>query len=197
MSRVKIAIIAFVLLLMLPFIYFAGWTIIYRTPPSPPVVADKRSSSASPPHYVMFCSSLADNTFAGYPGHCYVVWSKTFPVTDFRQTESAGFVPAHVKDQIPSMFTFVPGELVRNAWVGNLQNFTSITAVVDSETYEETRKEREAWNADLFRVGVRDCVTFSNGIARVAGLRLPNPNYRYPQDYIKDLKAINRGDKDE
>jgi hypothetical protein len=189
-KRIALVAVSFVAgVALFPFIFLAGWCLIYAMPPTPSKTVDLRASAAVKPYYLLFCSSLADNTFAGYPGHCYVVWSLKHPV-NFPETESAGFVPHYVKDQIPSLYKEVPGLLVRDAWKGNLKTFTSLTAIVDSEVYEKTRRVRESWRGDVFRVGVRDCVKFSDGIAKAAGLRTPSSDYRYPQDFIKDLKAL-------
>lgn len=178
------------LILLFPFIYLGIWAVVYRIPPSPSKLVDTRHAAAEKPYYLAFCSSLADNTFAGYPGHCYVVWATRYPLV-FPQTESAGFVPRYFKDQIPSMFGPVPGLMVKDAWVGNQQNFTSFTAIVDQATFERTRRLKEQWNPDVFQVGVRDCVTLSNAIASQAGLKTPSPGFMYPQDYVRMLKQLN------
>jgi hypothetical protein len=181
----------FIALLSLILLYFVAWSIMYRLPPTPDKFVDKSHRQSEDPRFLLFCSSLADNTFGGYPGHSYVVWSKEYPVTDFKKTESAGFVPRHLKDQIPSLFMKVPGLLVRDAWRGNFQNFTYLAVKVDEADFERTRQLRESWKDDDFQVGVRDCATFSNLLASTVGLKTPKPSYVYPQDYIRLLKEKN------
>jgi hypothetical protein len=170
--------------------YAAWWAVNYRVPPSPRGFVDLRRDSSTPAFYITFCASLATNPH-GFPGHSYVVWSRT-PSWNQQNADAIGFVPRYSRDQIASVFTYVPGLMVPGASEGNMANLDSLTVVVDKEKYEETLALREQWDATTFRAGLHDCVSFMDSIAEDVGLKVPSRKFSYPQDHLKQLKALNQ-----
>lgn len=170
-------------------VYLLCWAVVYRLPHSPPALVDLRSSIHERPFYVAICAGLASNVH-GFPGHGYVVWSESLPL-NLSKCESRGFVPAHFADQIPSLYRTVPGLLVPNATDGNLRNFDAVVVVVDKAAYDKSKITSRSWKSDIFKVGSSDCVAYANSIARGVGLLTPKTSFKYPQDYIKQLKALN------
>lgn len=173
-------------------VYLLCWAVVYRLPHSPPALVDHRASIHERPYYVAICAGLASNIH-GFPGHGYVVWSESLPM-NFSKCESRGFVPAKFGDQIPSLFRTVPGLLVSNATDGNLRNFDSVVVIVDKTTYDQSKQISRGWKADNFKVGSSDCVAYANSIALKLGLIVPKTSFKYPQDYIAQLKRLNRSE---
>ncbi|MBX3073782.1 hypothetical protein KF728_04210 [Candidatus Obscuribacterales bacterium] len=169
--------------------YLLCWAVVYRLPHSPPALVDIRSSIHERPYYVAICASLASNIH-GFPGHGYVVWGESLPLK-FSDCDSRGFVPAKFTDQIPSLFHSVPGLLVQNASDGNLRNLDAVVVIVDRKTFLKSKQISGLWNSDNFKVGSSDCVAYANSIAASVGLRLPDTSFKYPQDYIGQLKQLN------
>jgi hypothetical protein len=170
--------------------YLIWWGLWYRIPAAPPKVVDKRTDANAVPYCVSFCAALADNPH-GFPGHCYVVWSVGVP-NDLENSESFDYLTVKYWDQIPALWREVPGRLVANAARGNTRNVDILSALVSQNDYEKTRQSRTAWRTGVFRVGVRDCVTFTDSMASLVGVRTPNrASYLFPQDYIRKLKELN------
>jgi hypothetical protein len=169
--------------------YAAWWAVHYRVPPSPDCFVDLRHNASQPAFYVTFCASLATNPH-GFPGHSYVVWSRT-PNWHQENAEAFGFVPRYSRDQVASAFMNVPGLMVHGASEGNMVNLDTLTVIVDQERYEKTRKLRDDWNPSSFRAGLYDCVSFTDFIAAAAGLAVPIRRFSYPQDHLKQMKALN------
>lgn len=182
----------FVLAVLL--IYAIFWAVWYRRPPEPPKVVDLRGGETGQYHQIDFLASLAENPH-GFPGHCYVVWSDK-PIVSVNcmngmETESGGFLPRYFGDQIPSLWMTVPGYLTKDAIRGNTRNLDRLTVLVSKSDFLATKRLTERWNASEFKVGERDCVTFVNHLARSISLRTPDPAYKFPQDYIRELKRLN------
>lgn len=170
-------------------VYAAFWAVWYRIPAGPHKSIDLRAQKTEEPRYISFCASLAENPH-GYPGHCYVVWTEG-PPKDLLSAESASFMPAQFWDQLPALWTFVPGFIQPHSARGNLRNLDMLTVTVSKTMYEKSRVERARWDSKSFRVGHRDCVSFANNLALSIGLRTPAASYRYPQDYLRELKQLN------
>lgn len=169
--------------------YAAWWAAWYRLPAGAPATVDLRSGSDQRPYYVTFCASLADNPH-GYPGHCYVVWSKQ-PPKDFLKEETAAFMPKRYWDQIPSLWSNVQGTVWRDAARGNMRNLNTLTAIVDQRRFQNSRRVRDEFETAVFQAGVRDCTVFGGAVASSLGLNVPNSAYTYPQDFISKLKRAN------
>jgi len=172
--------------------YLTFWALSYRLPTGSTVVVDRRASPSDKAYYVSICAALADNP-VGFPGHCYVVWAPEL-TEDFNSAQSAGYVPSHRLDQLPSLWTHVPGLVAKNCVRGNMRNLNVVTVVVDRAQYEKTRLICDDWKTDRFQAGVRDCVAFSNAIASELQLTTPATAYKYPQDYVRELKNLNDND---
>jgi hypothetical protein len=177
--------------LIAPFLYLAGWMLWYRMPAGAPEIVDLRIHSTEQPHFVILCAALADK-WHGFPGHCYVSWSDQLPI-NVLQADSVGYVPARVSDAVPSLWREVDGLMVDHADVGNRRNLDMLITVVDLDAYKRTHKLAHTWNRSRFQTGVCDCVCFVNDIATDLGLNVPPRKYRFPQDYIREIKALNRG----
>ncbi len=121
-----------------------------------------------------------------------IAWSETYPI-DYSECESLGFVPRNFGDQIPSLFTSVSGLLVNHAADGNTRNLDAVVAVVGEKSFHRSRQAGYAWDWRTFKVGSKDCVAFTNQIAGKVGLATPDCHNKYPQDYIRELKSINKG----
>jgi hypothetical protein len=169
--------------------YLTYWALSHRLMTSAPVMIDRRTSQIETPYYIKICAALADNP-VGFPGHCYVVWESALN-EDFLSAPSAGYVPNQLLDQLPSLWTHVPGMVARNSARGNLRNLSVLTVIVDRAEYEKTQHICDTWNTDKFQAGVRDCVAFANAIATELNLTTPATTYKYPQDYLRELKRLN------
>lgn len=174
--------------------YLLVWGMLYRLPRTPPVVVDMREDRTTQPRYVAFCAALAANEH-GFPGHAYVVWSDSLPI-DLNTAESLGFGPRHEEDQISSLWQQVPGAVVAQASAGNQRNLNAIIAIVDEQTFEFSRLKSRSWKSDKFKVGTNDCVAYVQSIASVIGLKTPDTHYKYPQDFVEQLKSLNPGTLD-
>jgi len=169
--------------------YAAFWAVWYRIPAGPHKTVDLRAEKADEPRYISFCASLAENPH-GYPGHCYVLWT-TEPPKGLLSAESASFMPAQFWDQIPALWTFVPGFIQPQSARGNLRNLDMLTVIVSKTVYEQSRADCVHWDFKSFRVGYRDCVSFANHLAMSIGLKTPPASFKYPQDYLRQLKQLN------
>ncbi len=169
--------------------YAIFWACWYRVPAEPVKVIDLRTDKSSASHCVSFCSSLANNPH-GFPGHCYVAWSDS-PPKNFTEVESIGFVPEFSKDQLPSMWRDVPGVVIPHAALGNLRNFNALSVLVDERQFEKLHDQCLPGTRTRFRVGQSDCVQYTHTLATSLGLNTPNPSYKFPQDYINQLKKLN------
>jgi len=169
--------------------YAAFWAAWYRIPAQPPKTVDLRMSPAQDARYLTFCAGLAGNPH-GFPGHAYVVWSKVANA-DPMKADSIGFIPQRYNDQFISPFVTVPGMLHYHAALYNQRNLETLTVIVDPITYEKTIAERMIWEDTEFHAVTRDCVSFTTKIAQTAGLKVPQTRCLYPQDQIKQLKALN------
>ncbi|MDZ4837127.1 MAG: hypothetical protein SGJ27_25360 [Candidatus Melainabacteria bacterium] len=170
--------------------YLLIWGVVYRFPHSSPLIVDARNDKTERPHYVAICAALAANRH-GFPGHAYVAWSDSLPL-DLEHVESLGFVPMSASDQIPSLWRVVPGALVDKAADGNKRNLNAVIVVVDSKTFELSKAKCKNWKSDQFKVGSSDCVAFARSVATSLGLETPESRYRYPQDYVAQLKILNQ-----
>jgi hypothetical protein len=74
----------------------------------------------------------------------------------------------------------------------NCRNLDKLTVIVDPTTFERSRQLCNHWNQSNFQTGVRDCCAFTKLIAKDIGLKTPDKSYIYPQDYISELKLLNR-----
>jgi hypothetical protein len=169
--------------------YLVWWSIWYHRAAAAPVVIDRRPSNNAVRYCVSLCASLADNPL-GFPGHCYVVWSID-PPADVLTAESAAFLPVKYLDQVPSLWTYVPGKVIDNAAKGNTDHLDMLSVFVSSDVYAKTQQLRNQWRTGKFRAGVRDCVAFTNAVASETGIPTPVISNMFPQDYIKKLKSLN------
>jgi hypothetical protein len=177
-------------LMLLVLAYALWWAVWYRLPAQPDQVVDLRKQSFQDACYITFCAGLADNPI-GFPGHAYVVWSKT-PNADALKAESVGFITQSYNDQFISPVVSVPGMLHYDAAQYNQRNLESLTVIVDPQTYQKTLLAREKWNNTPFKAIERDCLSFSTYIAQTAGLIIPEHRRLYPQDQLRQLKTLNK-----
>ena len=161
----------------------------YRVHTTTSGIVDLRPTTGDKSCYVVFCASLADNAH-GFPGHCYVVWSAD-PTPNLLTAESAAFMPRKLTDQPRSLWQTVPGFLGEHAAQGNMRNLDTLTVVLSPSDYEHSKLVRTQWLRGPFQVGVRDCVAFSDAVARDVGLHSPGCSYTFPQDYVRKLKLQN------
>lgn len=169
--------------------YAVVWSFWYSRPATPAKQIDLRVNKQERPYYLMFCASLADNPL-GFPGHCYVVWTAR-PDQNLLTADSAAFMPAKYLDQVPSLWTHVRGIVYSKAAVGNMKNLDRLIIIVDSGRFQRAHNLALAWSPEQFQAGVRDCVSFTDYIARGIGLKTPACSYTYPQDYVRELKSMN------
>jgi hypothetical protein len=172
--------------------YSIAWAVWYRVPATPAEIVDLRVDRSQKPYYISFCAALAANPH-GFPGHCYIAWTDK-PALNLLDQESAGYVPRFSKDQVPSLWRNVSGAVCRQAAIGNTRNLDVLTAIVNRTDYDRAKELCDSWDTKSFKVGRRDCVTFADCIARSINLRTPEREYKFPQDYVSDLKRLN-GDR--
>jgi hypothetical protein len=170
--------------------YAIFWGVFYRLPRGSSELIDMRRDKSSPKRYVTFCSSLANNPH-GFPGHAYIVWASESNA-DLRKCESLGFVPSSLQCAVASMFQHVPGALAIDGAINDRVNLDQFTVIVDSETFERSRRVSRSWNVADFKTGERDCCAFATLVAREIGLATPQSSYIFPQDYLRELKRLNR-----
>ena len=167
-------------------LYATWWAVNYRLPPcSECALVDLRKDPHSSVNCVSFCAGLADNPH-GFPGHAFVVWSAS-PNWRRRDSDAIGFVP---KEPFASLVRDVPGTMVR-PHVESTINPDSLTVIVDDEDFDHSRRLARQWNSASFRTGRRDCVAFTESIAKSLGLSVPERLVEFPQDYIRKLKKLN------
>jgi len=171
-------------------LYALWWAVWYRIPAQPDQIVDLRLQPSQSACYITFCAGLADNPL-GFPGHAYVVWRKKSDANSL-QSESVGFITKCYNDQFISPVVSVPGMLHYDAAQYNQRNLESLTAIVDPQTYEKTLRAREKWNTTEFKAIQRDCLSFTTYIAQTAGLVIPEHRFLYPQDQLRQLKALNK-----
>ncbi len=171
------------------FAYLLGWGACARLPHDPIQTIAINTSSGHERRYIALCAGLAANPH-GYPGHCFAVWSPTYPI-DFSGAHAEGFVPVRCEDQVTSLFCRVPGTIVEHAADGNMRMFDALIVAVDEETYEKSRRLRRDWQTHDFKAGESDCVAYVDAVAGVIGLQRPARQYMYPLDYIRALKRAN------
>jgi hypothetical protein len=177
-------------------LFWAGW---YRIPAEPPQFVDLREHTNvatslirpvdRPGHYVVFCASLAENVH-GFPGHCYVCWTRD-PNIDLLKCDSLAYMPARFEDQIPSLVSKVDGVVIPHAARGNMRNLSKLVVAVDPATFAQSKLVAKQWDPKDFQVGVKDCVAFTNSVANAVGLRTPKRAFKFPQDYLRELRTIN------
>jgi hypothetical protein len=170
--------------------YAIWWAVWYRLPAQPDKVVDLRKQPSQSACYITFCAGLADNPL-GFPGHAYVVWREK-AIADPIQTESVGFITKSYNDQFISPLVPVPGMLHYDAALYNQRNLESLTVIVDPQTYKKTLLARRQWNTTEFKAVQRDCLSFTTYIAQSAGLVIPEHRCLYPQDQVRQLKALNK-----
>ncbi len=167
------------------------WIATHRQAPSEKRVVDLRVTSRQQPHYLLFCCRLSDNP-TGFPGHCFVIWTSTPVMPELVSSDSAGFFPARRKDQLKSIYQAVPSLIVAEPAARSIRCLDcTLAAIVDPERAKQTQRLRKVWQRRSFRLGTSDCVTFCHNIATVIGLATPSPRYRFPQDYVRELKWMN------
>ena len=173
-------------------VLMAAWAFYFRIPTDGDIeLVDLRKSLTDKPYYVSFCAGLASNLH-GFPGHGFVAWSESvFP--DLNLTESAGYCPRFSRDQIASLFFEVPGIVVQKSAVGNLRNLDRLIVIVSKSDFDHTRTVCAQWDDRIFAVGKRDCVRFLNELALYLELNTPDPAYKFPQLYVRELKRLNAG----
>ena len=180
---------AIVMPLFALFIYAVAWAAWYRLPAGQAQFVDLRCNASDHPYYVHLCSGLASNLH-GFPGHCYVVWTES-ATCDLASGESAGYVPRYSQDQIASLWRPVAGLMVNKATDGNMRNLNRVVAVVSKTEYDRSKEICRNWSDKHFHTGVRDCVSFTDEIANVVGLKRPSRDHVFPQDYVQQLKHLN------
>ncbi len=181
---------AVVALLTLLTVYLLVWGVVYRLPHGSSLIVDRRADKSREPRYVAVCAALAANQH-GFPGHAYAVWSESLPI-DLNHAKSVGYVPSRGCDQIKSLWCTVPGMLVERAADDNRRNLNAVIVIVDQNTYENSFQKCKSFSSGNFKVGSSDCVAFADSIASDIGLKTPDPHFRYPQDYIEQLKSLNK-----
>lgn len=174
--------------------YLICWGLIYRLPRTQPVLIDLRTDkSVENPlndRCFMICAGLANNPH-GYPGHCYIIWDRCKPER-LEYAACDGFVPGHVRDLIPSLFSDINGFMADDALFGNMRSFDFLAVRLDRSGYDKARAVRQKFVQEpTFHTGLRDCVTYVDEIAQIAGLRTFPHKFVYPLDYLKALKALN------
>ncbi len=175
-------------------IYLVAWGVFYRIPCTPSQTVDVRNSPGDTPYYVNICAGLASNPH-GFPGHAYLGWTEKSPSENIESIETAGYCPKYAKDQIPSVFQFVPGVLVKcTGTAGNARNLDRLVIICSHDDYEQTKALCKNWNTANFQCGKRDCVSMVDTVASALKLRTPKHSNRYPQDYVRELKQLNRSE---
>src|SRR5581483_11498979 len=97
---------------------------------------------------------LADNPL-GFPGHCYVMWTLSDPPPgpEFQKQEAVGYLTTRYWDQIPALWTRVPGGTVDNAAEGNSRYVDRLSVLVNKADYDRTRAACASWRKGYFEVG--------------------------------------------
>ena len=145
------------------------------------------SGSAKGPYYVDFRARTAASW-----GHAFVWYGKTSE----RRVEVAGLTPAGDNlEYVLGHVTFVPSET--GASYGDLdpQYLTAHYRVYLNEPdakrvfayIKKLRKSTPVWNAETM-----NCTGFIGNIAEFMGLKTP-PRWQRPENYVKNLKAMNGG----
>lgn len=119
-------------------------------------------------------------------GHAFVVWGKDDADKKLCSEAAFGFYPKEGKGVLGP----VPGVIVDEMLTGKMKNVTDRLVVqVDQKTYEAAEAIRKKWADSEYKAADRDCVTFSQEVARAAGLVVParDASELLPQKYMQSL----------
>lgn len=170
--------------------YLISWSLIYSLPADSPLCLDLRESPKQKAYKVSLCASLADNPL-GFPGHAYVLFSESEKINP-EKDYALGYMPQKYWDQITSLFAQVPGVLLENVR-GNSRNLDRITVLVSEKSFLELKRRARNWQSGSFQAGKHDCVSFASFVSTELGLKTPASTYIFPQDFLRELKDLNKG----
>lgn len=149
----------------------------------------KPASSGKLPYYVDFRARTASSY-----GHAFVWYGKTSE----RKVEVAGLHPASdsVVPYIIGHVLPVPSET--GASYGDLDpqyltaNYRVYLTDAQAKQVFAYIKRRQA-NTPLWNAATYNCVSFISDIAEFMGMRTPSSHLLYPEDWVNQLRALNRG----
>ena len=143
------------------------------------------------PYYVDFRARTA----ASY-GHAFIWYGRTGE----RKVEVAGLHPA-TDSVVPYILGHViPVPAETGASYGDLDE-DYLTATYRVYLTEAQARavfayiKRKQANSPLWNAATYNCVVFISDIAQFMGMRVPGSHLLYPEDWVKQLAALNRGRK--
>jgi hypothetical protein len=153
-------------------------------------------AAAKPQPRGVYYVDFRARTAASY-GHAFV-W---FGRTDQRTVDVAGLHPA-TDSVIPYVLGHVlPVPSETGASYGDLDE-QYVTASYRVHMNEQDGKrvfayiKRKQANSPLWNAATYNCVSFIQDIARYMGLQVPNNHLLYPEDWVNNLKRLNRARRD-
>lgn len=156
------------------------------TPAEP---AAKPAQKGKLPYYVDFRARTASSY-----GHAFIWFGKTSD----RRVEVAGLHPASdsVVPYILGHVLPVPSET--GASYGDLDpqyltaNYRVYLTDAEAKKVFAYIKHKQA-NTPLWNAAAYNCVSFISDIAQFMGMRVPSSHLLYPEDWVNQMRALNRG----
>jgi hypothetical protein len=148
-------------------------------------------------HYVVFCAR------GGLPGHAYLLLGWTDASSTTHHCEAIGYYPRKeisYLTALKSLWTQVPGELADEHVRGRIaKEDCRLVVWLNSEQYRAVKYKATCWQMQGYQVGARDCVSFTQEVAIMLGLKIPArrffPNCAqdpiFPKPYIRKLADLN------
>ena len=150
---------------------------------------DRRTMSEEDRYFIVFCARGDSAT-----GHAFVVLGHDDEQAATCSQKGFGLYP-DPKQGLKSVLATVPGEIMDEVLKGSLAATTHRLIVeVDSAQYRKALAIRDEWAArGEYKLVLRDCVTFTQAVAKTIGLDLPSRSGldNLPERYIRALMDAN------
>lgn len=149
-------------------------------------VIDRRmySDPSKNKYFVILCARSG-----GQAGHAFVVWG----MQDYskRRSSQKGFGFYTTENGKKVYFTNVTGALLNEATQNSFSQITDRLIVeVNKPLYDKTQESIERWKTYSYNLLMRNCVSFTDEVAKTLRLNVPNTLFKFPSDYLINL--INR-----
>lgn len=154
------------------------------------IVLDKRNASSATDYRVKICARNSPGN-REFPGHCYLVWSKKVGSNPAVE-EMYGFYPD--PNGVPLLNNFYSSTGALKAEDPSLTNPSdcTVTVIVSQTAYDQSIQKRDSFKTQSFILGLKDCVTVCNEIAKSLGLNhLDGTAATRPKTFVHELYELN------
>ena len=145
-------------------------------------------------YYILFSARFASLFPFSIGGHAFITWRSEDTLQQKAEQFTYGFFAKKGNGMFKNTEGVVVEGYVKNS---NRERFVRRFIIeLDSQSYHETLKIVESWNAEPYNLFDNNCVHFMDQIARKLGLKTPKTKScifpRKPSVYIKKLKKMNK-----